>query len=289
MINTSIYNRYSPAFFPDSDEDKPVWFFVFNSDKLLIKITNDTFTVPVKCTMEDLKLRVLTKYYLGKLDGCDCYCIETDDQVTVPEGMFFKKFISLLGRIDEEMFMLAGRAYQILSWDKKSQYCGSCGSKNEIKHDERAKVCPKCSEIVYPKISPAVIVAVVNGNKILLAHAKHFKENLYSLIAGFVEPGEAFEDCVKREVFEEVGLALLDPLQIVTSSYFFIDTHQTPVIDVIFYCLLKKTNPSITASAREVSHFAWMSLQEILAHEKSPIWLKRYISALLPLREQAGS
>ena len=96
-------------------------------------------------------------------------------------------------------------------------------------------------------------------------------------------------EAVKREVFEEVGLALLDPLQIVTSSYFFIDTHQTPVIDVIFYCLLKKTNPSITASAREVSHFAWMSLQEILAHEKSPIWLKRYISALLPLREQAGS
>lgn len=207
MLNRSIYNRYSPSFVPETTENgKPVWFFVFNSEEVLINTTNNTFNVPVKTTIEDLKLRVLAKYYLGKLDGCDCYCLETDDKTTVPEGMLFKKFRSLLGRIDEEIFMLAGRAYQILNWDKKNQYCGSCGSENEMKHDERAKICPKCSNIIYPKISPAVIVAIIKDNEILLAHAKYFKENLYSLIAGFVEPGETFEDCVQREVFEEVGI-----------------------------------------------------------------------------------
>lgn len=206
MISKSIYDRYSPSIVPETADDKPVWYFVFKSAELLVKITADTLSVPVKTTMDELKLRTLAKYYLGKLDGCDCYCIETDDNATVPEGTFFRKFRSLLGQIDEEIFMLAGRAYQILNWDKKNRYCGICGSETEMKHDELAKVCRKCGNIIYPKISPAVIVAIIKGNEILLAHARQFKENLYSLIAGFVEPGETFEDCVKREVFEEVGI-----------------------------------------------------------------------------------
>lgn len=187
-------------------EDKPVWYFVFNSEKLLVKITGDTLNVPIKTTLADLKVKILTKFYLGKLGVCDCYCIEIPDQAVVPEGMSFKKFRSLLGKVDEETFMLAGKAYQILHWDKKTQYCGSCGSPTVMKSDERAKVCPQCGNISYPRISPAVIVAIIKGNEILLARANYFKGNLHSLIAGFVEPGETFEACVQREVFEEVGL-----------------------------------------------------------------------------------
>jgi len=86
-------------------------------------------------------------------------------------------------------------------------------------------------------------------------------------------------EAVKREVFEEVGLKLIDPLHVVTSSYF-VDTHQSPVLDVIFYCKLKETNPTITASPREVPNFAWMSRQEILAHVNSPIWLKKYLNLI---------
>lgn len=211
MTNKSIYNRYSPSLAPETINDEPAWFFVFNRDKLLVKAADDTLSVPVKTTVDELKVRILTKYYLGKLDGCDCYCVETDETENLPEGTFFKRLFSLLDRIDTEMFALAGRAYQILTWDKKNRFCGSCGSPTEMKQDERAKVCPKCGNVIYPKISPAVIVGVIKENEILLAHARNFKENWYSIIAGFVEPGETFEDCVKREVFEEVGIKVKNP------------------------------------------------------------------------------
>ena len=206
MTSTSIYNRYSPSLAPETANNEPAWFFVFNRDRLLVKAVDETLSAPLKTTVDALNLKIVTKYYLGKLDGCDCYCIETDETENLPEGMLFKTFISLLGRIDAEIFTLAGRAFHILTWDKKTRFCGRCGSSTEMKHDERAKVCPKCGNVIYPKISPAVIVGVIKENEILLAHAKNFRENWLSIIAGFVEPGETFEECIKREVFEEVGI-----------------------------------------------------------------------------------
>jgi 8-oxo-dGTP pyrophosphatase MutT (NUDIX family) len=85
---------------------------------------------------------------------------------------------------------------------------------------------------------------------------------------------------VKREVFEEVGLELIDPLHFVTSSYF-IDTFQEPVLDAIFHCKLEKTFLEIKASAREVPEYFWLSYAEILAHENTPVWLKQYMACIL--------
>ena len=78
----------------------------------------------------------------------------------------------------------------------------------ETKTNERAKICPQCRHICFPRISPAIIVAVLNKHHILLAHANHFPPGLYSVLAGFVEPRETFEECVQREVLEEVGIVV---------------------------------------------------------------------------------
>ncbi|WP_406541075.1 NUDIX domain-containing protein [Clostridium ljungdahlii] len=78
--------------------------------------------------------------------------------------------------------------------------------KTENKKDEMAKICPNCNHIMYPVICPAIIVAVTKGDKILLAHNNGFKDNMYGLIAGFVEAGEDLNSAVKKEVFEEVGI-----------------------------------------------------------------------------------
>lgn len=85
---------------------------------------------------------------------------------------------------------------------------------------------------------------------------------------------------VKREVLEEVGLDLIDPLQFITSSYF-IDSFQEPVLDAIFHCKLQKTVLEIKASAREVPEYYWLSYEEILTHENSPVWLKQYMSCIV--------
>jgi NAD+ diphosphatase len=100
----------------------------------------------------------------------------------------------------------AGRAYHLLNWEKGTRFCGRCGAPTKDKEDERAKVCTACGAIVYPRISPAVITLITKGKSILLAHNAHFKAGMFSLIAGFVEPGETLEKTVAREILEEVGI-----------------------------------------------------------------------------------
>ncbi|MDR2485189.1 MAG: NAD(+) diphosphatase [Treponema sp.] len=99
------------------------------------------------------------------------------------------------------------RAYHIVQWRRESVFCGSCGSRNEDKPHELARICPVCSRHEYPRISPAIIVLIINNRgKALLAHNKNFTPGVYSLIAGFNEAGETLEATVVREVREEVGL-----------------------------------------------------------------------------------
>ncbi|MCK4988071.1 MAG: NAD(+) diphosphatase, partial [Desulfobacterales bacterium] len=100
------------------------------------------------------------------------------------------------------------RANQLVDWGRTHQYCGVCGRPTEDKTDERAKICPQCGLVNYPRLSPAIIVAVLKNNQILLARNKRFKLPFYSVLAGFVEPGETLEQCVQREIREEVGLTV---------------------------------------------------------------------------------
>ncbi len=98
-------------------------------------------------------------------------------------------------------------AQHLMKWYQANRYCGTCGQLFTVKPDERALICAGCGSIVYPRISPAVIVGVVDGEAILLTrYANRPNAKLTALIAGFMEVGETFEDTVRREVFEEVGL-----------------------------------------------------------------------------------
>jgi len=107
-----------------------------------------------------------------------------------------------------ETFALAGRATQLLDWQANHRYCGRCGTPTEIKPDEPAMHCLACGLHAYPRLSPAVMVLVRNGEKLLLARSPHFKPSVYSALAGFVEPGETLEQCAVREVREEVGIEI---------------------------------------------------------------------------------
>jgi NAD+ diphosphatase len=107
-----------------------------------------------------------------------------------------------------EVFQAASLASQLLDWSREHRFCGSCGEPTQPNTTDMSLGCRPCGTKYYPRISPAVIVAVLKDNCILLAHNKMFPEGLYSLVAGFVEPGESLEETVTREVFEEVGVHL---------------------------------------------------------------------------------
>ncbi|HNW93710.1 MAG TPA: NAD(+) diphosphatase, partial [bacterium] len=133
-------------------------------------------------------------------------------------SLFVLVFVDLLGKlinlcdllvlIDEDLFRVCGRGLQLLHWEKTNVFCGRCGARTRAHEQERARVCPQCGLTVYPRISPAVIVAVARGGKILLARNRNFRRAFHSVLAGFIEPGETFEDCVRREIREEVGISV---------------------------------------------------------------------------------
>jgi len=252
MAENSIYKRYIPSVVPPSDNVAFEWLFIFNSTKLLIKTGTD-IEGPRIPTSEDFKgidFTFVYKQYLGELEGYPCYCIEVEDMFTPLERMLFSDLRSLLGQIEEDIFLLAGRAFQIVNWNRMHKFCGKCGTSTETLQNELAKKCPGCGSVFYPRISPAVIVAVVRGDEILLAHNKNFRQNWYSVIAGFMEPGETFEDCVIREVKEEVGI------RVKNIKYF--DSQPWPFPDSLMVGFIAEhESGEIVVDGEEIEDAAW--------------------------------
>jgi NAD+ diphosphatase len=149
-------------------------------------------------------------HLLGHLDGVDCWAIALPDGMEPPPGATLSGLRQLLARADDELFGIAGRALQVVAWDETHRFCGRCGSPTEQLEGERAKQCPECGHLAYPRVSPAVIMRVTRGDEILLARGRRFPQPIYSTLAGFVDPGESLEECVVREVREEAGIEIRD-------------------------------------------------------------------------------
>ncbi len=189
-------------------EGGPTLWFFFAEGKLLIKRTPYGCGVPDGADIEAAALRPEHEFYFGALDGRPCYATGLDRRAPVPDQMEWIDLRALFGSIREELLWVAGLANQLVDWDQSHRYCGRCGGPTAERTDERAKWCSRCGLVNYPRLSPAVIVAVLKGDQILLARNKRFKVPMFSVLAGFVEPGETLEACVEREVREEAGIAV---------------------------------------------------------------------------------
>ncbi len=202
------------AFWPEFKEEvhgqdvENALYFVYYNKEILVKITDETVQMPTKNEITLLKSNLKNSYYIGELKGKACICGRLEENSDIKIGYQFMPLNDPIWEKDEQLYLVAIKAMQLISWDENTKYCGCCGSKFERKKDERAKQCPKCGKVEYPRISPAIIVGIKKGEDILLAHNAHFREGLYSIIAGFVEQGETLEQAVRREVYEEVGIKI---------------------------------------------------------------------------------
>ncbi len=158
----------------------------------------------------ELQVSPLRTLLIGGINDARCYAAELPETAEAPRNTAFHGLRGLFGVLDENMFAMAMKALGIINWDRNSQFCSRCGTKIESGFDMLGKECSNCGFISFPRISPAVIVLIEKDNMALLARAGRFKENLYSVIAGFVEPGETLEDTVRREVKEETGIDVKD-------------------------------------------------------------------------------
>ncbi|EKQ53054.1 MULTISPECIES: NAD(+) diphosphatase [unclassified Clostridium] len=184
------------------------YYFTILDGRLLVKSDEGRLSIPIFEEIRKLNIQYENEFFLGAINKKSCFCIETYSNFDLPSKYELIPLREIGPLVDEELFLIAGRANQILNWDKTHKFCGKCGSKTQNKKEELAKVCPSCGHVMYPVICPAIIVAVTRGEEILLAHNSGFKNNMYSLIAGFVEAGEDLISTVKREVFEEVGIKI---------------------------------------------------------------------------------
>ena len=178
-----------------------VLYFVFRKRELLITLDG---ALPV-----DLSgLNITRTQYLGALNGVHCVSAELPADTEPQPGFEFRGLRRLYRKLDRSLHAVAGRAVQVVEWDRTHQFCGACGTPTERSDNDRSRQCPSCRIPLYPRLAPAMIVAVERGDQLLLARSPHFPPGIFSMLAGFVEPGESAEDAVIREVFEETRIVV---------------------------------------------------------------------------------
>jgi NAD+ diphosphatase len=194
---------------PEGDPGDAYWFCV-RAGQVLVLVDDDGPGIPIggRSPVEDGGVHVL-----GSLDDQLVFGVDTPDDAEFPPGFEWRPLRGLFGQVPEVLWTLAGRADQIVAWDRTHRFCGRCSTATTAAPGERARKCPKCGLLVYPRLSPATITLVTRGEndeEALLAHGRQFPGRFYSTLAGFVEPGESLEQCVAREIKEEVGVDISD-------------------------------------------------------------------------------
>ena len=193
---------FTPAVEPPSSSREGIW-IVVDGNRVLVKAGQGQHPdLTVATGLADLE----DAHYLGELDGRPVWTAHVRADAAHPEDHEFLDLFSLHTRTDIDGWMLGGRAVQIMEWSRTHQFCGRCGVRTDAMDGERARRCPQCRLMVFPRLSPAVIMLVHREDEILLAQGVAFRGPMYSALAGFVEPGETVEQAVRREVFEEVGI-----------------------------------------------------------------------------------
>jgi NAD+ diphosphatase len=192
--------KFIPAILPEDSNSLAVRVFLFSEGKEML---TDQETVPLLSPDDPL---LKNGIYLGLYGDEPCYAVRLNESSDLPNGCEWSEIRPLHATLPETLYALIGYAAQILSWRENHQFCSKCGAKAEPSETERAMVCTDCGFMNYPRISPSIIVAVTKGNELLMARSPHFPEGLYSVVAGFLEPGETLEQCVAREVWEETGI-----------------------------------------------------------------------------------
>jgi NAD+ diphosphatase len=197
--------HFEPAIDPLQPPTSLGWHFSFVQGQLLLPLEEDLPMAPSMA--EGWAERAEARHYLGRLDGLDCWALRLPQAPTELRAVPLR---AAMMQMPAALSGVAGRAAQVLEWDRTHRFCGVCGTATELQPGERARRCPACGHSAYPRLSPAMMALVWRRDRgqpeLLLARAPHFVAGMFSALAGFVEAGESLEDCVKREVAEEVGL-----------------------------------------------------------------------------------
>jgi NAD+ diphosphatase len=191
------------------DGGVPGLFLAFRGRDLLVRLEGGRALVPDAAAWPALGLAAVRENEI-LVGEARALALELAPDAQPPPGLGFENLRSLHLLLDEDVLGLALRAVQIVEWDRGNQFCPRCAGVVERVAGEHAKRCAPCGTSTYPRLSPAVIVLVERGDRVLLARTARFPWPMYSTLAGFVEAGETLEAAVHREIREEAGIEVRD-------------------------------------------------------------------------------
>lgn len=258
MIQEIFPHRFSNHYVSYKNIGEKDYIFHFNENLLLLKTNGDDFEIPQKKDFSDITDKT-DKVFLFTLDDTPCFLVW--DNLKADKPNFIYKEISIFRNIrQKEIAWISIVAFHLMNWYSQNKFCGKCGSRTQQKPNERAIICPDCKTVVFPKISPAIIVAITCNNKILLARNLNFPGNWYSLIAGYVDIGESFEEALIREVKEEVGVDI--------KNIHYYKSQPWPLsgsVMIGFIAEADETQP-ISIDEKEIADAAWFTRENLPDH-----------------------
>jgi NAD+ diphosphatase len=184
--------------------------FIYSGYRLFVKISGDGAFIPTREEIEAFGVNVEPPLFLGTCRGRPCFAAQGTLPGEDPVGARFQDLRSLFEVLETGVYEIALLGVHLVEWDKNCQFCSKCREPLRQRNDMRAKECTECGRLEFPRISPAIIVLIEKEDELLLARSARFPGSFFSVLAGFVEPGESLEAAVHREVEEETGILVKD-------------------------------------------------------------------------------
>ncbi|NBJ91106.1 NAD(+) diphosphatase [Parablautia muri] len=260
-----IQDIYPKIYHNEYHDIKPTendFILIFHKNMVLLRFKDVKLRYP---TLKEIAGLPYTYYYLFSIDNYKYFLAfpntgpgQNKQDIPLSLEHYHYEDVRIFRTANSRHSAFAGiTAHHLFIWYQANQFCGRCGHKMVPDQKERMLFCPDCHNIVYPKISPAVIVGVLNGNKLLMSKYAGRSYANYALIAGFTEIGESVEQTVEREVMEEVGLKVKNIRYYKSQPWAFSDS-----LLMGFFCELDGSD-QITLDTNELAEAGWYSPNEI--------------------------
>ena len=172
-------------------------------------------------------------------------------------GEYFAELRAIMTQLSARDAELAATGRGLLEWHRTHGYCATCGAASNMAMAGWQRNCPACNRSHFPRTDPVVIMLITHGNKVLMGRSHAWPEGMYSLLAGFVEPGETLEAAVRREVFEESGIRVGQVRYLASQPWPF-------PASLMFGCAGEALNEDIAIDPKEIEDALWVSREEML-------------------------
>jgi NAD+ diphosphatase len=199
--------------------------------------------------------------FLGMDAAGPVFAVQLDDQVAETQqrrddiAIVDLRTIAVQGLIEAEAIGILGQAKSLMYWHQRHRFCSNCGAPTRVAAAGWRRECDRCKGLHFPRTDPVAIMLAVDGSRCLLGRQARFAQNMYSALAGFIEPGETVEDAVRREIREEAGIRVGRVTYLATQPWPF-------PASLMIGCLAQSLSNALDIDRTELEDARWFAIDE---------------------------